>query len=207
MCRQIVESNNPKAKRLPSANPRQSRHRSYPDDKSHSRDDLRRKESRGRLIVQEVGALLRLGLRRMPLVYGFALELRSLLHRMRIRCKRRYDVYGLDLGPFHQTSIDGHLEVNTRTRACTQDTENFADRHPWATILDLEMYRDAWLAGAAWAESNSDSCKRAPETGQSLAQDTSVEVSVALAPETKARMTAAIVATNESRNRVGRNRP
>ena len=126
-------------------------------------DDHCRKGHRGELTRRGLPALLRWGLRLFPLVYGFGLELRSLRHRMGIRHKRRYEVSGLDLGPTHQTSTDGHLEVNTRTRACTQDIENFAERHPWATLVDVETYRDAWLAGAAWAESNSDSCKQVQE--------------------------------------------
>jgi hypothetical protein len=136
-------------------NLRQSTPRTYQRDTSRSGNGLRHREFGGIPTTARIYALLRRGLRRIPLVYGFALELRSLLHRMGIRYKRRYEVYGLDLGQLHRITPDGHLALNIRTRACTRDIENFLERHPWATMVDLEMYRDAWLAGAVWAESNS----------------------------------------------------
>lgn len=95
-------------------------------------------------------------------LFGVVTEIRSLGGRIRFRLKQRYHVRGLDLGAYHQVGDDGRLRVNTRTHACTQDIENFAAAHPWATIVELEMYRDAWARGATWAESNSGSCKREP---------------------------------------------
>ncbi len=94
-------------------------------------------------------------------LFGVAAEIRSLGWRIRFRLRQRYHAKGLDLGAYHQVGTDGHLEVNTRTRVCTQDIENFVAAHPWATIVDVEMYRDAWAQGAAWAESNSGSCRSA----------------------------------------------
>jgi hypothetical protein len=64
--------------------------------------------------------------------------------------------------------LDGHLELCTRTHACTADIENFVSDHPWATMVDVEIYRDAWVLGALWGERNF--CK--PER-QNSAQDTS----------------------------------
>jgi hypothetical protein len=98
------------------------------------------------------GEPLQLGLRWMPLAHGFLLELRSLAYRMRLRHTRRYDVYGLDLGPCHQPGSSGHLEMNTRTLACIADIENFLSVRPWATTVDLEVYRDAWVKGAEWGK-------------------------------------------------------
>jgi hypothetical protein len=44
-----------------------------------------------------------------------------------------------------------------RKYACIQNIESFVKAHPWATMIDLETYMDAWQAGAAWAENSS--CK------------------------------------------------
>ncbi len=96
---------------------------------------------------------LHAGLYRMPLLYGFLREIHSLLHRMtaiyRLRC-RMHLIY---MGPLEQ-GLAGHREPNTRTSACIEDTRRFVSMHPWATFLDLEMYRDAWQAGAKWGESS-----------------------------------------------------
>jgi hypothetical protein len=120
-------------------------------------------------ISEELSWPLHQCLKRWAAVYGFALELRSFLHRISLRGERRYDLYGLDLGPFHEAAPDGRLRWNTRTHACTRDIENFVERRPWATMVDLEIYRDAWASGAEWADSNS--CSSAQH---SLSQEPSV---------------------------------
>jgi hypothetical protein len=162
------------AKRLSAPNRRQNQPETQTASKFHSTgNDPSRRKCRGDLILQETCALLRRVSRQVPLVCGFAREIRSLLYRMGIRYKRRYEVFGLDLGPYHQIRPDGRLEVNRRTRACTQDIESFAEGHPWATIVDLEIYREAWVAGMKWAESSSDSCRPTEHTSEDAAQEAS----------------------------------
>jgi hypothetical protein len=68
--------------------------------------------------------------------------------------KLRYKAYFFYVGPFEQDT-SGHREPNIRTHACIWCIRSFVSDHPWATILDLESYRDAWQAGAEWAEHNS----------------------------------------------------
>ena len=96
---------------------------------------------------------------RTPSIYGFAVELRSLIHRMELLRKRRYYIYGLDLGPYIQQTPDGPRNFYTRTRACISDIESFVAVHPWATMVDVEMYRDAWVKGAEWSIRTGDSGK------------------------------------------------
>ena len=127
------------------------------------KDVQRNSERRPQSIARALSWPLDGCLRWTPLGYGVAVELRSLIRRIQFRSKRRYHVFGLDLGPFHQTASDGHLELNTRTRACTRDIESFVAARPWATMVDVEMYREAWVRGAAWGESNLGSCTREPE--------------------------------------------
>lgn len=103
---------------------------------------------------------LHAGLYRMPSLYGFARELHSFVHRMAAICKLRYRAYLIYMGPLEQGPA-GHREPNTRTCACIEDTRKFVSAHPWATFLDLEMYRDAWQAGAKWGENIS--CKQERE--------------------------------------------
>lgn len=144
--------------------PHQNKHQKHPAPRMARLEDAHGyKPVSGQTLPRALPHPLHVGLRRMPLVYGFLVELRSLLNRMVLRSKRRYDLYGLDLGPAHQGSADGHLELNTQTHACTQDIESFVEAHPWATIVDVEMYRDAWVRGAAWAGRNS--CR--PESRES----------------------------------------
>jgi hypothetical protein len=110
------------------------------------------KQSYAQTLAKEALRPLREYLCWFPLVYGFLLEFRSLLHRMALRRERRYDLYGLDVGPCHQIGTDGRLRLNTRTRACNSDIESLAAGRPWATIIDLELYRDAWVKGAEWGD-------------------------------------------------------
>ncbi len=119
------------------------------------------RESDGRMLVEVLPWPLHVSLNRIPLAYGFAVELRNLLHRMAIRYERRYEAYGLDFGPSFQKASHGGLEPCTRTRACIRDTKRFAMLHPTASMVDLETYRDAWVAGAAWGKDVhvGDSCK------------------------------------------------
>ena len=92
---------------------------------------------------------------RMPRVYGLVTEMHSFLHRMVARYRRRYGVYFVSGMPLSELGEDGVRKPNTRTRSCIDDMRNYAVDHPWATTLDLETYRDAWLAGAEWAGGNS----------------------------------------------------
>jgi len=117
--------------------------------------DQQGSESYRHVFVQAIANRLRSGLRRFPLLRVFLLELRSLVYRIGLQYKRRYDLYGLDLGPLHETLSDGHLRWNTRTRACSLDMQSFEASRPWATMLDWEVYQDAWVKGAEWGENNS----------------------------------------------------
>jgi hypothetical protein len=117
-------------------------------------DDQQDNESSRHVFSQAVASLLRSLLRPFPLLRVFLLELRSLVYRIGLQYKRRYDLYGLDGGPLHEKTSSGHLRWNIRTRACSEDMQSFESSRPWATMLDWEVYRDAWVKGAEWAESN-----------------------------------------------------
>ncbi len=126
-----------------------------------SRSGLLRSQVSERLKALRVGNFLWQGLSHMPLACEFLLELRSLAYRMRLQYKRHYRVYGIDLGPCHQMKPSGHPELNMRTLGCIADIENFGSARPWATTIDLEVYRDAWAKGAEWVANNS--CKSMQE--------------------------------------------
>jgi hypothetical protein len=51
------------------------------------------------------------------------------------------------------------FEECTRSRACISDIRSFWASHPWATVVEREIFREAWLAGSQWAAYNPDSCK------------------------------------------------
>jgi len=80
-------------------------------------------------------------------------------------CKLRYRMNLLYVGRY-EGALAGHLERNIHAHADRRDIRNIVLTHPWATILDLHLYRDAWPEGVEWAESSS--CKQEPETGQRL---------------------------------------
>jgi hypothetical protein len=101
---------------------------------------------------------LQWGLRRMPLAYGFLLEIHTFLHHVAIRCRRRYGVFWLSVSSFRQAEGPPRAplspEENIRKCACIRDIGSYVEAHPWATTLDLETYMDAWQVGAVWAENN-----------------------------------------------------
>ena len=71
-------------------------------------------------------------------------------------CKLRYRMNLLYVGRY-EGALAGHLEPNIHAHADRQDIRNIVLTHPWATIPDLHLYRDAWPEGVEWAESSS--CK------------------------------------------------
>jgi hypothetical protein len=112
---------------------------------------LCRTELRAPRIVRPLPWGLESVLYRMPRVYGFVVEMHSFLHHMVARYRRRYGAYFVSEMPLSELGEDGVRRPNIRIRACIDDMRNYAVEHPWATTLDLEMYRDAWKAGAEWA--------------------------------------------------------
>jgi hypothetical protein len=80
-------------------------------------------------------------------------------------CKLRYRTCLLCVGPCGG-ALAGHPEPSIHAHAYTRDIRNFVLTHLWATILDLQVYRDVWPEGVEWAESSS--CNQEQETGQKL---------------------------------------
>ena len=113
------------------------------------------------LIVRLVSAYLL----RHPLLQGFLLEIRSLVHHMELRRKRPHDVDGLVFGPYLEQSLDGSYRPCKRTDACMQDTEHFLTRYPWVSTIDAAVFVRAWELGAEWGLGNS--CKLADSPQES----------------------------------------
>jgi hypothetical protein len=144
------------------SSPNQGQLGSQPKSQSvrdHSRCVLCRTVLREPSLVKSLPAPLDEGLRRFPLVLGFVLEIHTLLHRMSLRYKLRFASYFLNISPEEMAECQ---TPNTRTHSYMRDMRSFVERHPWATILDLETYRDAWLAGAEWGSDKT--CTRGQET-------------------------------------------
>ena len=115
---------------------------------------LCRSELSERSLVRPLPALLHAVLYRLPSMYGCVVELHSLPHRIAIRYRRRFSAYSVAVESLQTAARHA---PNIRTYACIQDMRSFSERRRWAMILGLETYRDAWLAGVVWSESNS--CK------------------------------------------------
>jgi hypothetical protein len=116
-------------------------------------------------LMRAMPRLLHAGVYRTPLGYGFVKLRRILGLRIVAVCKLRYRTCFLGVGPCKR-ALAGHLEPSIHAHTYTRDTRNFVWIHPRATILDLQMYRGAWLEGVESAESSS--CKQERETGQML---------------------------------------
>jgi hypothetical protein len=152
---------------LRSPNPRQSGHRKRDHKGRWGRlgrvHCYRRSLERG--FLQALPRPLRAGIYRMLSVCGCVELMSSLAPRIAVACKLRCRTSLLCAGP-REGALAGYLEPNSHARAYTRDIGNFVLTHPWATILDLQACRGAWLVGVEWAESNS--CKQERETGQNL---------------------------------------
>jgi len=61
--------------------------------------------------------------------------------------KRHCRVYP---GP-HQMA-DGRLQRCTRTHACIDDIRNFVVCHPWATVVERQIFADAWAKEVEFAD-------------------------------------------------------
>src|SRR6266481_1980391 len=95
------------------------------------------------LRVGDTPGLLHRVLVRMPITYRFVLEIHTLQHRISIRCRQRYGSFFLIMLAVRRAEDQPRSEANIRRCACIRDIESFVEQHPWATILDLETYRDA----------------------------------------------------------------
>jgi hypothetical protein len=90
-------------------------------------------------------------------------EMGSLLSRIALLCRvPRGLLYGLDLGRASQPSPTEYPVPHIRTRACSDHIKTFCNSHPWATLIDENLYRDAWYAGTQWGACNPDSCNEEP---------------------------------------------
>jgi len=92
------------------------------------------------------------GLRWIALWHQLLSEMRSLLCRMALQYKRRDGPYILTVDLRRPTDQEGGLRLSIRRHACIADIENFVASRPWATMIDWEVYRDAWAKGAEWAD-------------------------------------------------------
>lgn len=88
------------------------------------------------------------------LATGFGCELRSFWLRTRLRYERGYGRYPVPFLPSCYLAPSGDYREDMRSRACMSDIESFLSERPWATVVDQEVYRDGWLAGAEWSVRN-----------------------------------------------------
>jgi len=85
-----------------------------------------------------------------PLLLGFLLEMRSLIHCMEIRRKRPFDVEGVDWGACLEQIADGTYRIRTNIHGCIQDTERFLANFPWMTTIEAAIFAHAWKLGEQW---------------------------------------------------------
>ena len=86
------------------------------------------------------------------------LEVRSLIFRIGLQLGKRRQFHLVDLGAACHPDQNGLLSECIRVRDCSADTESFAASRPWATIIDWQVFREGWEAGAQWSRDNQCSC-------------------------------------------------
>jgi hypothetical protein len=123
-------------------------------------DALRRNSRYGRKIVRLVRRIQMDGRLSVALLRSLLSEIYSLAHRMALQWRRCRNPYIVIVGPLLERTTTGDLRMNTRTHACRSDIESFAASRRWATTIDLEIYRDAWVKGSEWGENNSRMIER-----------------------------------------------
>ncbi len=103
--------------------------------------------------------LHRLRLHRFALLYGFLLELRSLLWRIARLQQTKLYRKSLDIGPAFEKTPDGLFQEPARTRACSADMRNLYATRPGLTILDADLFLAGWKLGWECAHNNADTGK------------------------------------------------
>jgi hypothetical protein len=131
-------------------NPRQTWHRKRGRKGQSGRSECARchKQSHELGLIRTLPSPLHAGIYRKPSVYGFVKSMRSLALRTVSGCKPRYRTCLLCMVPC-VGALAGHLEPSIHAHAYTRDIRNFVLTRPWATILDLQVYR-----ACGWREWN-----------------------------------------------------
>jgi hypothetical protein len=85
-----------------------------------------------------------------PSIHEILLEIRNCLWRIRKLRETNACLLGT-FGPTWATLPSGHLLRCDATRARMLDTQEMRTNHPAATIIDVDLFLEGWLAGAKWA--------------------------------------------------------
>jgi hypothetical protein len=83
-------------------------------------------------------------------VAGCLQEIRSLVRRIELLRKRRYDLRGVDLGEFFEKTSGGTYQANRHTHSCSVDIERLSASRPWLTAIDVALAAEAWSMGVEW---------------------------------------------------------
>jgi hypothetical protein len=107
-----------------------------------------------RIAIQKLRASIAGWLFRRPLLYGWLSEARNFLRRIsspaELRAVYRYPFGQVDFGPvFEEVGIE-YLCLCMKTQACIRDMQQTAQIAASPSLLDLQLYVDAWKQGAEW---------------------------------------------------------
>jgi len=90
-----------------------------------------------RRVYRPTGSLSRILLR----------ELYSFYHRIEYLLKHRLDIQGVLVGQAFQIGESGMLQWDKKTLGCNADIESSLAVQRWRTLVDVELYREAWFSG------------------------------------------------------------
>ena len=82
------------------------------------------------------------------LLRSLSRELYSCYRRILYICKHRPDLHGVRVGKAFQISGDQSVQWDKQTLDCNSDIERFLATRHWLTLIDVELFREAWYSGA-----------------------------------------------------------
>ena len=105
-----------------------------------------------------------------PSIHEILLECRNFLWRIRMLRETSAGLLGT-FGPTWASLPNGHLLRCDATRARMMDTQEMRTNHPRATVIDVDLFLEGWLAGAKWAACSGRSPCRTEYTDDSALEN------------------------------------
>jgi hypothetical protein len=109
-----------------------------------------------------------------PSIHEILLECGNFLWRIRRLRETSAGLLGT-FGPTWASLPNGHLLRCDATRARMMDTQEMRTNHPRATVIDVDLFLEGWLAGAKWAADTFRSPCHIEHMGNSAMENSSSE--------------------------------
>ena len=81
-------------------------------------------------------------------------ELHNCCWRMSYVYRHRPDRQGILIGPAFRIGESQNVLWDKKTLDCNKDIEHFLAVQRWRTLIDVELFREAWFLGVEWSSRN-----------------------------------------------------